>query len=158
MSDWDHGRPQGEKQVFAHPGNWDDEPKVSGKPEVSSLIPIIWYTSGNGSLFAGMTLTLQGVKFTVLVSCRDMACSSLKPLLCLRSSVSTSGEFIPRLETSSSFEEKSGIWEIQRFLEKLYFLGWNWEKLGSRVFIWCENQVVIYCQLQEKSSSHLHRN
>jgi len=54
-----HGRPQGGKQTFAIPGNWDEEPKISNKPEISSLIPIDLFNSCNDSLFADMTLTLH---------------------------------------------------------------------------------------------------
>jgi len=54
------------------PGNWDREPKISRKPVVSSLIPINWFDSCNGILFAN----------TVMVSCTDERAFHSCPLIC----------------------------------------------------------------------------
>jgi len=52
-----HGCPQGgQNGNFPPPGNWDEEPKISRKPEVSSLIGLILAMT---VLFSDMTLTLR---------------------------------------------------------------------------------------------------
>jgi len=72
-----HGHPQGEIQAFSPLGNWVMEPKISGKPEVSSLIPINLFNPCNDSLFAGMTSTLHKSQVSWSAVMHSRACSLL---------------------------------------------------------------------------------
>jgi len=55
-----HGRLQGvEIGICLPPEDWDYDPKISRKSEVRNLIPINWFNSWIGSLFADITLTLH---------------------------------------------------------------------------------------------------
>jgi len=58
-----HGCPQGGNGHLPPPGNWDYEPKISRKPEISLIDLILAMTL----LFADMTLTLH--KSRVHCSC-----------------------------------------------------------------------------------------
>ena len=77
----------GEKWAFAHPGNWDYEPKIFRKSEVRSLIPNDWFNSCIGSLFACMTLTLYKSKIHYSGLMQWCVCSSIMSILLLQRQV-----------------------------------------------------------------------
>ena len=81
---------RGAKRAFAPPGNWDYEPKFSGKPDISSLIPINWFNCWNDTIFAGMTHCTR-VRFTVLLSCSNELAVHACPLFCLQRQVEKLG-------------------------------------------------------------------
>jgi len=59
------------------PGNWDWEPKIFWKSEVSILIPINWFNSCKNTLFTGMALTLHKSQLHYSGVMQWRACSSL---------------------------------------------------------------------------------
>ena len=79
-----HGRPLRKGKT----GIWPPETRIKNqkfleKPEINSLIPIIWLNSCNYSLFASMTLTLHKIQVHCFGIMQWWACSSLNTLLCL---------------------------------------------------------------------------
>jgi len=77
----------GEKWVFAHPGNWDYEPKIFRKSEVRSLIRNDWFNSCIGSLFACMALTLYKSQVHYSGLMQWCVCSSIMSILILQRQV-----------------------------------------------------------------------
>jgi len=71
------GRPYAGCVCISAPGNWDQESKISRKPEVSSLFLMNWFNSYNDSLFAEMTPTQHKGQFPCSGVIPWWACSSL---------------------------------------------------------------------------------
>jgi len=60
----------GVKTGISPPGNWDSEPNIFSKSQVSSLIPINWLHFCNNSYFPVWHSHCPRTRFTVLMSCR----------------------------------------------------------------------------------------